>query len=111
MVHVVDLRDPLRREPGDHQGSAGTDVGGVHDRTTEMVHTPDDGVVAVYLDVGDVREVIFNLRALGVRIHTEPHVVFPDQDGIFDKPGNEWLAFIEDSEGNLVGLMSREPAD
>jgi len=26
----------------------------------------------------------------------------------FDTPGNEWLAFIEDSENNLVGLMSRK---
>ena len=63
---------------------------------------------AVYLEVPDVRLTVDELRAIGISIHTEPHIVFPDSDGIFDTPGNEWLAFIEDSEGNLVGLMSRE---
>jgi methylmalonyl-CoA/ethylmalonyl-CoA epimerase len=43
-----------------------------------------------------------------VTIEIEPHIVFADPQGIFDTPGNEWLAFIKDSEGNLVGLMSRE---
>jgi methylmalonyl-CoA/ethylmalonyl-CoA epimerase len=63
---------------------------------------------AVYLEVADVREEIERLRKLSIKIVNEPHVVFPDPDGIFDRAGNEWLAFIEDSEGNFVGLMSRE---
>lgn len=63
---------------------------------------------AVYLEVKDVRGEIETLRSRGVRIVNEPHIVFPDPDGIFDQPGNEWLAFIEDSEGNMIGLMSRE---
>ncbi len=61
----------------------------------------------VYVGVPDVRETCAALVAAGHRIHTEPHVVFPDPDGVFDVPGDEWLAFIEDSEGNLLGLMSR----
>ena len=63
---------------------------------------------AVYLEVVDVREEIERLRKLSIKIVNEPHVVFPDPEGIFDRAGNEWLAFIEDSEGNLVGFMSRE---
>ena len=63
---------------------------------------------AVYLEVDDVRETIEDLRARGVKVVGEPHVVFPDPDGIFDSPGNEWLGFIEDSEGNMLGFMSRE---
>lgn len=63
---------------------------------------------AVYLQVKDVRDEVERLRSLGVEIVNEPHIVFPDPDAIFDESGNEWLAFIKDSEGNLVGLMSRE---
>jgi methylmalonyl-CoA/ethylmalonyl-CoA epimerase len=62
----------------------------------------------IYLEVNDVGPETERLRKLGVKIHTEPHIVFPDPQGVFDTPGNEWLCFIEDSEGNLVGLMSRE---
>lgn len=63
---------------------------------------------AVYLEVSDVRKKIEELKNIGIKVVGEPHVVFPDPQGIFDNPGNEWLAFIEDSEGNMVGLMSRE---
>jgi methylmalonyl-CoA/ethylmalonyl-CoA epimerase len=62
----------------------------------------------IYLEVEDVKVETERLRNHGVKIHTEPHIVFPDPQGVFDKPGNEWLSFIEDSEGNIVGLMSRE---
>ncbi|MCX6496277.1 MAG: methylmalonyl-CoA epimerase [Rhodoluna sp.] len=62
----------------------------------------------IYLEVNDVGLETERLRKLGVKIHTEPHIVFPDPQGVFDTPGKEWLCFIEDSEGNLVGLMSRE---
>jgi methylmalonyl-CoA/ethylmalonyl-CoA epimerase len=62
----------------------------------------------IYLEVDDVRTKLEELRAAGVKVTTEAHVVFPDDGGIFDAPGNEWLGFIEDSEGNQIGLMSRE---
>lgn len=61
----------------------------------------------LYLQVDDVRITIEQLRTRGVEISTEPHIVFDDPDGIFDTPGDEWLAFFVDSEGNEVGLMSR----
>jgi len=62
----------------------------------------------IYLDVSDVISETERLRSLGIKVVTEPHIVFPDPQGIFDEPGNEWMSFIEDSEGNMVGLMSRE---
>ena len=61
----------------------------------------------LYLEVDDVPTAIARLRTLGVEVDTEPHVVSPDPDGVFDAPGDEWLAFVRDSEGNLLGLMSR----
>jgi methylmalonyl-CoA/ethylmalonyl-CoA epimerase len=64
----------------------------------------------VYLNVEDVKAETERLRSQGVKIIEEPHIVFPDPQGLFDTPGNEWLSFIEDSEGNNVGLMSREAA-
>ncbi len=62
----------------------------------------------IYLRVPDVRATISELRDNGVTVHTEPHRIHVDADGAFGEPGwEEWMAFIRDSEGNLVGLASR----
>lgn len=66
-----------------------------------------DSSSLIYLQVADVQSVVAEIRNLDIEIHTEPHVVFEDAEGLFDVPGREWLAFIRDSEGNLIGLMSR----
>ena len=112
-IRVIDLdravdfyRRLLDREPlavFNPPGFAFFDLDGV--RLFLDVNPPDS---AVYLGVDDVRTAVEKLRDAGVRIVNEPHIVFPDPTGVFDTPGNEWLAFIEDSESNLVGLMSRE---
>ena len=62
----------------------------------------------IYLRVDDVRETVEQLRADGVTIANEPHVIFTDDNGMFGQAGaEEWMAFITDSEGNLVGLASQ----
>lgn len=62
----------------------------------------------IYLRVPDVKESISRLREAGVRVDTEPHRIFSDADGVFGEKGcQEWMAFIRDSEDNLVGLASR----
>jgi len=62
----------------------------------------------IYLRVPDVRQSIEQLRGAGVTIESEPHRIHVDSDGVFGAPGMaEWMAFIRDSEGNLVGLASR----
>jgi methylmalonyl-CoA/ethylmalonyl-CoA epimerase len=62
----------------------------------------------IYLRVDDVRLTVETLRAEGVSIANEPHVIFTDVDGHFGPAGaQEWMAFISDSEGNLVGLASQ----
>lgn len=64
----------------------------------------------LYLRVPSVRERIEDLRAAGVPIGTEPHVIFRHHDDTLGPAGtDEWHAFVRDSEGNLVGLVSLEP--
>jgi methylmalonyl-CoA/ethylmalonyl-CoA epimerase len=65
----------------------------------------------LYLGVGDVRETVERLRADGVVIHSEPHVIFRHEDGTLGPAAtDEWMAFILDSEGNTVGLVSHSPS-
>lgn len=64
----------------------------------------------LYLEVGDVRTRVEELRADGVSIESEPHVIFSHRDPTLGPAGtDEWMAFVRDSEGNLVGLVSRSP--
>lgn len=64
----------------------------------------------VYLEVSDIDEAVARLTGLGFEVTTAPHVVFPDDGGLFDAPGDEMLAFIADGQGNEIGLMSRRLA-
>jgi methylmalonyl-CoA/ethylmalonyl-CoA epimerase len=64
----------------------------------------------IYIEVPDARTSLETLRGSGVEVDTEPHCIFVDEDGIFGEAGwEEWMAFIRDSEGNVVGLASRQP--
>jgi methylmalonyl-CoA/ethylmalonyl-CoA epimerase len=63
----------------------------------------------LYLRVDSVRERIESLRASGIAIETEPHVIFSHVDDSLGPAGtDEWQAFVRDSEGNLLGLVSQE---
>jgi len=61
----------------------------------------------IYLKVDDLQQRIDTLRAAGVDVVADPHDIFTDTEGVF---GGDWRvetqAFIRDSEGNLVGLVS-----
>lgn len=62
----------------------------------------------LYLGVDDVASMTEQLRAAGVTIESEPHVIHVDEAGQFGAPGEaEEMAFFRDSEGNLVGLAGR----
>jgi methylmalonyl-CoA/ethylmalonyl-CoA epimerase len=64
----------------------------------------------VYFDVDDVHATLDRLRARGVEVVSEPQVIFSHADDTLGPAGNdEWMAFIRDSEGNTVGLVSYEP--
>jgi methylmalonyl-CoA/ethylmalonyl-CoA epimerase len=62
----------------------------------------------LYFGVDDIHATVERLREAGVKIETEPHVIFKDEEGLFGNAGEtEWMAFFRDSENNLVGLVSR----
>ncbi|MCW2800606.1 MAG: Glyoxalase/bleomycin resistance protein/dioxygenase [Aeromicrobium sp.] len=65
----------------------------------------------IYLGVEDVRTKVEELRSLGIPIENEPHVIFSHEDDTLGPAGtDEWMAFIRDSEANLVGLVSHSPS-
>ena len=65
----------------------------------------------VYLRVGNIGEAIERLRDEDVKIVTEPHVIFSHDDDRLGPAGtDEWQAFVRDSEGNLLGLVSQVAA-
>ncbi len=64
----------------------------------------------VYLRADDVRARVEQLRADGVEIVAEPHVIFVHEDATLGPAGAaEVQAFVRDSEGNTVGLVCFEP--
>jgi methylmalonyl-CoA/ethylmalonyl-CoA epimerase len=66
----------------------------------------------IYLKVNDVHATIDSLRAEGVDVVTEPHIIFRHSDDRLGPAGtDEWLAFIRDSEGNLLGLISHTESE
>lgn len=68
------------------------------------------GPAVIYLSVPDVREKVEELRAAGVKIVAEPQVIYSHADSRLGPAGtDEWMGFIEDSEGNTVGLVSHLP--
>ena len=65
----------------------------------------------LYLEVPDVRTSVAGLRGRGVEVVTDAHIIFSHSDGLLGPAGtDEWMAFIRDSEGNTVGLVSQLPA-
>jgi methylmalonyl-CoA/ethylmalonyl-CoA epimerase len=64
----------------------------------------------LYLGVDDVRALVEELRPT-VEVRAEPHLIFTHPDDRLGPAGTEeWQAFIVDSEGNLVGLVTQYPA-
>jgi methylmalonyl-CoA/ethylmalonyl-CoA epimerase len=63
----------------------------------------------LYLGVDDVRDLVERLRPT-VEVRGEPHMIFRHADDALGPAGTEeWQAFIVDSEGNLVGLVTQYP--
>ena len=94
---VLGLRLLFRAPPG----LAFFDCGGVRlmlSRPEALEHSSRGSVI--YYLVADLRAAHAALAARGADIVQPPHLIarMPDHD--------LWMAFLHDSEGNLVGLMS-----
>jgi methylmalonyl-CoA/ethylmalonyl-CoA epimerase len=64
----------------------------------------------LYLEVPDVRRTVEAVRGRRTEVVSEPHAIFTHEDDTLGPSGTtEWQAFVTDSEGNLVGLVSFEP--
>ena len=64
----------------------------------------------IYLRVPDVAETVARCREDGIEVRAEPHVIFTHHDDALGPVGTqEWMAFIRDSEGNTLGLVSHAP--
>jgi methylmalonyl-CoA/ethylmalonyl-CoA epimerase len=64
----------------------------------------------IYLPVDDIDAAVEGLRAKGVEITGEPHVIFGHDDDTLGPAGtDEWMAFLTDPEGSTVGLVEQRP--
>jgi len=64
----------------------------------------------VYLRVDDLAATVERLRASGVSVTSEPHVIFTHEDDALGPAGTQaWHAFVPDPDGNLVGLVAHRP--
>lgn len=62
----------------------------------------------LYIEVDDIDESYGALTGAGVEFADEPHMIHRDDEGRFGPPGTEeWMVFLRDTEGNLVGLVER----
>jgi methylmalonyl-CoA/ethylmalonyl-CoA epimerase len=63
-----------------------------------------------YYAVDDIEATVTRLREAGTPIEGEPHVIFSHEDATLGPAGtDEWMAFVRDSEGNMVGLVEQRP--
>jgi methylmalonyl-CoA/ethylmalonyl-CoA epimerase len=84
-------------------GLAFFDCGGVRLMLSPAEGADAVGTSVVYYDVADIRGAYDTLLAGGVKFEQPPHVVAPL--GANDL----WMAFLRDSEGNLLAIMSEVP--
>jgi methylmalonyl-CoA/ethylmalonyl-CoA epimerase len=95
----------LQREPTglfDPPGLLFFDLGGVR-----LLLDREAPTALIYLKVADVAATVTRCREDGIEVRSEPHVIFTHTDDSLGPAGTqEWMAFIRDSEGNTLGLVS-----
>lgn len=84
------------------------DLGGVR-----LLLGPNHYSSSLYLQVDDIELAVEEVVGKGARLEQGPTLVHTDEAGTFGTEGTqEWMAFIWDSEENLLGLVERRlPAE
>ncbi|MDV8148292.1 VOC family protein [Arthrobacter sp. B10-11] len=117
LVQIAQHASDLQRAAGFYAALLGAEARAVFD-PPGLLFFDLDGVrlllesgapsALIYLAVPDVRASVAGLRDRGVEILEEPAVIFSHEDNRLGPAGtDEWMAFIRDSEGNTVGLVSQ----
>jgi catechol 2,3-dioxygenase-like lactoylglutathione lyase family enzyme len=62
----------------------------------------------LYFRVADLDAASASLKERNVALEAEPHLIHRDEAGQFGAAGEEeWMAFVRDPAGNLIGLVER----
>ena len=69
---------------------------------TQVRPEPRGGTI-LYFKVDDIHETCAALKARGVKFNEEPHLIAKMSDH------DLWMAFLQDSEGNTLGVMCELP--
>ena len=76
--------------------------------STRLLLGPNHYSSSLFLEVDDIDEAVGALSAAGARFEGQPRLMHTDESGLFGPVGTqEWMAFVWDSEGNLLGLVER----
>jgi methylmalonyl-CoA/ethylmalonyl-CoA epimerase len=120
LVQIAQHAEDLDRATGFYRDLLGSDPTATYD-PPGLVFFDLDGVrllldrgapsALLYLAVEDIEATVSRLRAAGVSVEGEPRVIFTHEDDTLGPAGtDEWMGFVRDSEGNLVGLVERRPS-
>jgi predicted enzyme related to lactoylglutathione lyase len=86
-----------------YPGNAFFDAEGVRIYLATPTDADFDGRASIYFRVADVSATLERLEAAGASVRERPEIVHRTDE--YDL----WLAFVQDSDGNNIGLMREAP--
>ena len=86
-----------------YPGNAFFDADGIRLYLATPTEADFEGRASIYFRVEDVTGTLARLEAAGARVRERPEIVFGTDD--YDL----WLAFVQDPDGNNIGLMREAP--
>jgi predicted enzyme related to lactoylglutathione lyase len=86
-----------------YPGNAFFDADGTRLYLARPTEADFDGRASIYFQVEDVSGTFERLEAAGAKVRTRPGIAHRDDE--YDL----WLAFVQDPDGNNIGLMREAP--